>query len=259
MTLCDPDDLGKLRMSSGWHSTLAISHPNEIRSGVNSSGWFMDTAVCHPDDISYHHMSSEWLSWSWHLTGMSYDNVIMSSGWHTLRFSSHPDDIANFDFSQHAVALQRFRTEALSGPFFFNFKRPWLDPEGLVPWWRHQMETFSALLAICAGNSPVPGEFPAQRPVTQSFDVFFDHPLNKRLSKQWWCWWFETLSRPLWRHCNAMKYSFYWVTLGIGKLLLVSVKSTLCVCKFIEIKIKSIPQKISNWSEKLWAILWNLW
>ena len=36
------------------------------------------------------------------------------------------------------------------------------------------METFSALLAICAGNSPVPGEFPAQRPVARSFDVFFD-------------------------------------------------------------------------------------
>ena len=41
-------------------------------------------------------------------------------------------------------------------------------------WWRNQMETFSALLAICAGNSPVPGEFPAQRPVTQKFDVLFD-------------------------------------------------------------------------------------
>ena len=40
-------------------------------------------------------------------------------------------------------------------------------------WWRHQMETFSALLAICAGKSPVPGEFPAHRPVTRSFDVFF--------------------------------------------------------------------------------------
>ena len=40
-------------------------------------------------------------------------------------------------------------------------------------WWRHQMETFSALLAICAGNSPVTGDFPAQRPVTQNFDVFF--------------------------------------------------------------------------------------
>ena len=40
------------------------------------------------------------------------------------------------------------------------------------------METFSALLAICAGNSPVPREFPAQRPVTRGFDVFFDLCLN---------------------------------------------------------------------------------
>ena len=70
-------------------------------------------------------------------------------------------------------------------------------------WWRHQMETFSALLAIGAGNSPVPGEFPAQRPVTRSFDVFFDLHPNKRLSKQWWSWWFETLSCPLWRHRNV--------------------------------------------------------
>ena len=46
------------------------------------------------------------------------------------------------------------------------------------------METFSALLAICAGNSPATGEFPAQKPVTRSFDVFFDLHLNKRLSKQ---------------------------------------------------------------------------
>ena len=35
------------------------------------------------------------------------------------------------------------------------------------------METFSALLALCAGNSPVTGEFPSQRPVTRSFDIFF--------------------------------------------------------------------------------------
>ena len=41
-------------------------------------------------------------------------------------------------------------------------------------WWRHQMETFSALLALCAGHSPVPDEFPTQRPVTRSFYVFFD-------------------------------------------------------------------------------------
>ena len=38
------------------------------------------------------------------------------------------------------------------------------------------MEAFSALLAICAGNSPGTGEFPSQRPVTQSFDVFLSVP-----------------------------------------------------------------------------------
>ena len=54
----------------------------------------------------------------------------------------------------------------------------------LHSWWRHQMETFSALLAICAGNSPVPGEFPTQRPVTRNFIVYFDLRPNKRLSKQ---------------------------------------------------------------------------
>ena len=43
---------------------------------------------------------------------------------------------------------------------------------------------------------------PTQRPVTRSFDVFFHLRLNKRLSKRPWGWWFETLSCPLWRHCN---------------------------------------------------------
>ena len=65
------------------------------------------------------------------------------------------------------------------------------------------IEIFSALPALCMGNSPVTGEFPAQRPVTRSFDVFFDLRLNKRLSKQSWGWWFVTPSRSLWRHCNA--------------------------------------------------------
>ena len=44
----------------------------------------------------------------------------------------------------------------------------------LWSWWRHRMETFSALLALCAGNSPVPVNSPYKRPVTRSFDVFFD-------------------------------------------------------------------------------------
>ena len=72
------------------------------------------------------------------------------------------------------------------------------------------METFSALLAICAGNSPVTGEFPAQRPVTRSFDVFFDLRLNERLSKQLWDWWFETPSFPLWRHSNVNRRASHY-------------------------------------------------
>ena len=70
------------------------------------------------------------------------------------------------------------------------------------------METFSALLAMCAGNSPVTGEFPAQRPVTRSFDVFFDLRMNERLSrpKHSWGWWLEAASRPLRRQ------SIGWLT-----------------------------------------------
>ena len=85
--------------------------------------------------------------------------------------------------------------------WWFDYKTNPLS-HGYFTWWRHQMETFSALLAICAGNSPVPGEFPTQRLVTRSFDIFFDVHPNKRLSKQWWGWWFETPSCPLWRHRN---------------------------------------------------------
>ena len=78
-----------------------------------------------------------------------------------------------------------------------------LTPEVVSePWWRHQMEKNSSSLALCVENSPVTGEFPAPRPVTRSFEVFFDLRLNKRLSKQWLGWWLETQSCSLWRHCS---------------------------------------------------------
>ena len=52
-TLCHPDDLKKLRMSSGWHSTLAISHPDEILPRAKSSGRLREqlSSICHPDDL----------------------------------------------------------------------------------------------------------------------------------------------------------------------------------------------------------------
>ena len=58
------------------------------------------------------------------------------------------------------------------------------------------------------GKFTVTGEFPAQRPVTQSFDVFFDLSLIKRLGKQPWGRWFETPSRSLWRHFNAILFEY---------------------------------------------------
>ena len=84
--------------------------------------------------------------------------------------------------------------------------------------WRHQMEAFSALLALGAGNSPVTGEFPSQRPVTRSFGVFLwsgpEQTLSKqnRLKRRW----FETPSCSLWRHCNDLskmlfKSQNHWV------------------------------------------------
>ena len=80
------------------------------------------------------------------------------------------------------------------------------------------MEIFTALLAICAGNSPVSGEFPTIRPVTRIFDISFDLRLNKRLSKQSWSWWFETLPCLLWRQCNVLVFKYQrWVHMGFPK------------------------------------------
>ena len=59
-----------------------------------------------------------------------------------------------------------------------------LFPMNQYTCWRPQMKTFSVFLALCVGNSPVTIEFPSQRPVTRSFDVYFDLRLNKTLSKQ---------------------------------------------------------------------------
>ena len=90
---------------------------------------------------------------------------------------------------------------------FYRLTEPkWPNQILIATWWRLQMEKFSALLALCAGNLPVTGEFRAQRPVTRSFDVFFDLRPNKRLSKQSRGWRFETPSRSLWRHCNVHEH-----------------------------------------------------
>ena len=70
-------------------------------------------------------------------------------------------------------------------------------------WWRHQMETFSALQAICEGNSPVTGEFPAQRPVTRGFDISLIWPrINGWVNNHEADDLRREYSPPLWRHSN---------------------------------------------------------
>ena len=105
----------------------------------------------------------------------------------------HVMNVSNND-AQLFQELKKIKKVGSLLPFLVS----WYYISVKATWWRHQTETFSALLAICAGNSPVPDEFPAQRPVTWSFDVFFDLHLNKWLSKQSCGWWFEMPWGPLW-------------------------------------------------------------
>ena len=67
---------------------------------------------------------------------------------------------------------------------------------------RHQMKTFSMLLALCEGNPPVTGGFPSQGTVARSFDVFRDLCLNKRLSKRAGQHGYEMPLHSLWCQCN---------------------------------------------------------
>ena len=140
----------------------------------------------------------------------------------------------NICFSSQNECSQRYAIHRLERTI-----RQWtLSHEGnmiFYTWWRYQMEILSALLAICAGNSPVSGEFPAKKLVTRSFDVFFDLYLNKRFSKQWWSWWFETPSPLLWRHCNV---HFICYTL-------ISIAFTTCQCLPVAYPHSN---KIANWA-----------
>ena len=116
-----------------------------------------------------------------------------------------------------------------------------------LSWRRHEMETFSALLAICAGNSLASGEFPAQRPVTRSYNVFYDLCLNKRLRKQSFGWWFEKLSHPLYgiwswvcratyqlHHVNGLVQDCSNSITNALELLKFCAKPSMCFCNWCQ-------------------------
>ena len=125
-------------------------------------------------------------------------------------------------------------------------------------WWRHQIETFSALLALCAGNSPVTGEFPTQRPVTPSFDVFFDLRQNEWLSKQSCSWWFETPSCPLWRQSNVHVFNLLTFVMVGADLLVhstVSMQNMLMKAQTVE-KLRSFY--VCLFFPLAWARCWKI-
>ena len=137
--------------------------------------------------------------------------------------------IITFDILAHLTRIHDFEMACLDkiGPVYKCYTST--VSHGGSAWWRHQMETLSALLAICVGNSLVPGEFPTQRPVMCSFGVFFHLRSNKRLSKQWWGWWFET---PSFAHYDVtvmdrrklrIPFRIYW-ELFILSLYLIKIK-----------------------------------
>ena len=132
---------------------------------------------------------------------------------HSSELMSNRQDFHFSSSKQSEPVLVKYLSRTWS---FRRDYRYWPVSCPVITWWRHQMETFSALLALCVGNSPVNGEFPSQRQVTRSFDVFFDLCLNKRFSKRSWGWWFETQSDSLWRHCNG-RDNHFGVTIVIGQ------------------------------------------
>ena len=94
------------------------------------------------------------------------------------------------------------------------------------------METFSALLPLCAGNSSVIREFPSQRPVTRSSDIIFDLSWY-RLSKQSCGWWYETPSRWIWRHCNELSVCCVVIIHCYNELTEINAHMFLCGLAFL--------------------------
>ena len=113
--------------------------------------------------------------------------------------------------------------------------RHWGSSKSLIWWWRHQMEILFALLALCAGNSPVTGEFPSQRPVTRIFGVFFNLRLNKR--------WLVTPSHSLWSRQLSMLPGTLKMVVGF----IISVSVSAKYQRNMDLKVTGIKPQITAW------------
>ena len=144
-----------------------------------------------------------WMSYSY-LTGVAAAEL----RWPCQKFMGSANEGGASKFHNWVSPLKRIHERFVSINWKCNLYNC-ADDNSLDP----SSENFADMMTSSNGNifrvtGPLcgeftgPGEFPSQRPVTRSFDVFFDLCLNKRLSKQPWGWWFETPSLSLWRHRN---------------------------------------------------------
>ena len=141
--------------------------------------------------------SVEWVECpGWSLDGPNVDDV-------KYYMESTPSIASSLVFPFRPVVVNPSNTDLLMATIHWTVYlacKIFMQHDDVIKW-KHFPRYWSFLRGI---HRPITGDFPAQRPVTRSFDVFFDLRLNKRLSKQRWGWWFETQSRPVLRHCNEV-------------------------------------------------------
>ena len=158
-----------------------------------------------PGDAYMHHCTGQSLYLKQWLVACSAPNpyqkqwwIIVRSLWTNIGVSRNKVlKFVSQNVKNPPVILRSFRQSPTAN--HLGVYTSWLSQ---ASWWRYQMETFSTWIALCEGKSLVTGGYPLPRPVTRSFDVFFDLRLSKWLSKQSRCRWFHTPSRSLCRHYN---------------------------------------------------------
>ena len=128
-----------------------------MMTSSNGNIFLVNELMTHDDVIKWEHFPCYWADDTWWRHQMGTFSMLLS-WWHMMT-SSNGNIFHVTELMTHDDVIK-----------WEHFSCYWADDT----WWRHQMGTFSMLLALCEGNPPVTGGFPSQRPVSWSFDVFFD-------------------------------------------------------------------------------------
>ena len=129
---CRTHGLGRLPPFRYFHDISPLANTGYLVHVVNITFIFENCRRISCDDTSQ--------IWKWYLSLIFFQRVVQ---------------IINKDQIQHQTSILLH-----CWPFVLGIHPP---AHGTVwkvyPWWRHQMDTCSAFLALCEGNSPVTGEF----------------------------------------------------------------------------------------------------